>query len=117
MDAGPPEPPAMPPPMPYAPPAPSRTNGMAVASLVLGILALGLFFTIVFPIIFGILAVIFGIMGISKASNGADHKGLAIAGLVCGVLGIAAMIVFVAVFATTTVDVINSFTPSISPMP
>jgi hypothetical protein len=56
-------------------------------------------------------------MGISKASQGADHKGLAIAGLVCGVLGIAAMIVFVAVFATTTVDVINGFTPSISPMP
>ena len=116
MDAGPPEPPAMPPPMPYAP-APSRTNGLAVASLVLGILALGLFFTIIFPIIFGILAIIFGIMGISKASKGADHKGLAIAGLVCGVLGIAAMILFVAVFATTTVEVINSFTPSISPMP
>jgi uncharacterized membrane protein HdeD (DUF308 family) len=118
MDAGPPEPPAMPPPMPYTPaPAPPRTNGMAVASLVLGILALGLFFTIVFPVIFGILAVIFGIFGISKASQGADHKGLAIAGLVCGVLGIAAMILFVAVFATTTVEVINNITPSFSPMP
>jgi hypothetical protein len=32
-------------------------------------------------------------------------------------MAVAAMILFVAVFATTTVEVINSFTPSISPMP
>jgi hypothetical protein len=117
MDPQPPnEPPAIPPPMPIAPAA-SRTNGLAVASLVLGILALVLFFTIVFPIILGILAVIFGAIGWAKANQGADHKGLAIAGLILGVMGIGAMILFVAVFATTTVEIINSYTPSISPMP
>jgi len=117
MEPGPPsEPSAVPPPMPLAP-APSRTNGLAVASLVLGILALVLFFTIVFPIILGILAVIFGAIGLGKANQGAEHKGLAIAGMILGVLGIGAMILFVAVFATTTVEIINSYTPSISPMP
>jgi hypothetical protein len=76
-----------------------------------------LFFTIVFPIILGILAVIFGAIGIGNANKGAGNKGLAIAGLVCGILGIAAMIAFVSVFATTTVEIINSYTPSISPQP
>lgn len=116
MDPTPPNDPPAIPPMPFAP-APQRTNGLAVASLMLGILAIVLFFTVVFPIILGILAVIFGAIGWAKANQGADHKGLAIAGLICGILGIAAMILFVAVFASTTVDIINSYTPSISPMP
>jgi hypothetical protein len=122
MDPNPPseppsEPPAMPPPMPAVPARPAPTNGLAVASLVCGILAVILFFTIIFPIILGILAVIFGAVGISKASQGGGHKALAIAGLICGVVGIAAMIVFVAAVGTTTVEFINSYTPSISPMP
>jgi hypothetical protein len=119
MDTNPPnEPPAAtPPPMPIVPPQAPRSNGIAVASLVCGILAVLLFFTIVFPIILGILAVIFGAIGIGNANKGAGSKGLAVAGLVCGVVGIAAMIVFVAVFANTTVDIINSYTPSISPQP
>jgi hypothetical protein len=90
---------------------------MAVASLVLGILAIVLFFTIVFPVIMGALAIIFGVLGWLKANQGADHKGLAIAGLICGILGIAAMILFVAFFTTTTVEIIRSFTPTVSPMP
>ena len=116
MDPGPPNdlPPV--PPLPTAP-APSRANGLAVASLVLGILATVLFFTIVFPIIFGLLAVIFGAVAWRKANQGAEHRGLAIAGLILGLVGIAAMIAFVAFFATTTVEIINSYTPSISPMP
>ena len=116
-DEPPSEPPAMPPPMPVVPARPAPTNGLAVASLVCGILAVILFFTIIFPIILGILAVIFGAVGISKANQGGGHKALAIAGLICGVVGIAAMIAFVAAVGNSTVEFINSYTPSISPMP
>lgn len=61
------------------------TNGLATASLVLGIL--GLFIPIL-----GVLAVIFGSIGISKANQGASGKGLAIAGLVLGILGTLALL-------------------------
>jgi hypothetical protein len=53
---------------------------MATASLVLGILGFFLPFL-------SILAVIFGGIGISKANQGAPGKGLAVAGLVMGIVG------------------------------
>ncbi len=56
------------------------SNGMATASLVLGILGFFL------PIL-SVLALIFGGIGISKANQGAAGKGLAIAGLVLGIIG------------------------------
>lgn len=56
------------------------TNGMATASLVLGILGFFL------PIL-SILALIFGGIGISKANQGATGKGLGIAGLALGIVG------------------------------
>src|SRR6476660_8325803 len=64
---------------PYAAPMVSPpTSGMAVASLVCGVL----FFI---PIIPAILAVIFGIIALSQTRNGrASGRGLAIAGLICG---------------------------------
>lgn len=69
-----------------------RTNGLAVTSLVLGILwvcGLG-----------SILAVIFGHVAMSQInkSNGAQQgKGLAIAGLVLGYLGVSSLILLIAV--------------------
>jgi hypothetical protein len=110
------DPPGALPPMPIAPP-PARNNGLAVASLVLGILSIVLFFTVAFPIILGILAVIFGAIAWSKANQGAEHKGLAIAGLICGILGIVVMVAFVAAVGNSAVHFINSYTPSISPVP
>lgn len=57
-------------------------SGSAVASLILGIV--GIFI----PVILSILAVIFGGVGISNAnSRGTSGKGMAIAGLVLGILG------------------------------
>jgi len=88
-----PPPPAAAPPPPAAPPgaawqpAPTtyqRTNGMAIASLVLGVL-------FCFAIT-GILAVIFGNVALNRidASQGAEKgRGLAIAGIVLGWIGIA----------------------------
>lgn len=108
-------PPPSPPPAPPAPPPRQQTNGLAVASLVLGILSLLSFFTIVPPFIMGGLAVIFGIIGLSKAKQGAPNKGLAIAGLICGAAGIVATIAFIALVFTTG-DVTSNFTYTISPV-
>jgi hypothetical protein len=57
---------------------------MGVASLILGILGL---FTC--PIIFSVLAIIFGSIGMGRASRGeATNKGVATAGLIIGIIGI-----------------------------
>jgi hypothetical protein len=106
--------PAGPPPPPPAPPVAQPTNGMAVASLVLGILSILLFFTVVPPFILGGLGVIFGIIGVSKAGQGAPNKGLAIAGLVCGAIGIVAAIAFIALVVTTG-EVVTNFSYTLSP--
>jgi Domain of unknown function (DUF4190) len=69
----------------YAPQAQQPTNGMATASLVLGILGM-------FVPILGVLALVFGSIGISRANQGASGKGMAVAGLVLGVLGTLVML-------------------------
>jgi len=68
---------------------PAARNGLAITSLVLGILAL-LTCWLTFPgIILGILAVIFGGVAIARASKDrVSNKGMAIAGLITGVLGL-----------------------------
>ena len=118
MDEPPAESPQLPPTpgMPVAPMQTQRTNGIAVAALVCGILSVILFFTIVFPFILGVLAIVFGLVGMSKASQGAPNKGLAVAGLITGILGIVFAILFIALFATS-VEVITHFsvTPSLGP--
>jgi len=64
------------------PPMPGK--GLAIASMVLGIISL-----LCFPIITGTLGIIFG--GVSR-SKGCTSP-MAIAGIVCGIVGIAAWIV------------------------
>jgi hypothetical protein len=61
---------------------------MAVAGMVLGIIGLVLFW---FPFVgwlVSLLGVIFGGVGIGKANKVGKGKGAAIAGLVCGALGL-----------------------------
>lgn len=59
-------------------------NGMGTAALVLGILGLFLF-----PIIFSILAIIFGSVGIGRVNRGqATNKGASVTGLVLGIVGL-----------------------------
>ena len=79
-----PAPPPHPYPYPYAPVVQPRTNGLAIASLVLGI-------TWVWWI-GSLLAVIFGVIALKQIeeSNGTQTgKGMAIAGLVLGFVGFA----------------------------
>lgn len=67
-------------------------NGAAIAALVVGLLAATfaiLIITVPAGIVFGIVAVILGAMGISKAGKlGGLHKGLAVTGLISGLLGL-----------------------------
>lgn len=88
-----------PPAAPYSPPPAggpkSTSNGMAIAALVLGILS----FVCLGPIA-GVLAIVFGILGMKKANEVGTGKGMAIAGMVLGIIGtIVTILVFVFVIA------------------
>ena len=73
--------------------AAGASNGFAMASLVLGIIALPAFCTFIIPL----LAVIFGIIGLQQTSgpnSDSGGRGLAIGGLVCGGIGMALFLMF-----------------------
>ncbi|MGH4014012.1 MAG: DUF4190 domain-containing protein [Pseudonocardiaceae bacterium] len=88
-----------------APGEPRSRNGFGIAALVLGLFALLLSWTIIGGIIFGILALIFGLLGRARAKRGeATNGGLSVAGAVLGVLGLLIAIALV-VFG---VSILNS---------
>lgn len=69
---------------PYGQPQPSK--GLAVTSLVLGLIAL-LLSWLVFPAVLGLIAVVLGFVAVAKASKGtAGGRGMAIGGIITGVL-------------------------------
>ena len=70
-------------------------NGLAIASLVCGIVGLLILWFILSP-----LAIIFGGIGLSRANKGAKHRGQAMAGLVLGIIGLLGYIILV-IFVTT----------------
>jgi len=72
----------------------SRSNGMAIAALVCGII--GLF---IFEVILGVLAIIFGGIALSRANRGAGRRGMALAGLILGAVDVVLFIVILAVSA------------------
>jgi hypothetical protein len=66
----------------FQPPAAPKTNGAALASLICGILGC-------VPVLTSIAAIILGLVGIKKSREpGTGGKGLAIAGIVLGFIGI-----------------------------
>ena len=96
--------------------APRRRNGMGTAALVLGVLALVLVVLLIFSPLgafLGLLAVIFGIVGIVRANRReADNRGQAVAGLVTGGLALLFGIWFtisVGVWFSTHVNDFNRF--------
>src|SRR5438105_15428189 len=78
-----------PPPQPYGQPpaygAPSRTEGLAVASLVLGIAGI-----VVCPIVCSVLAIIFGLQAKTKIRQDPSLQGdgMAQAGFILGIIGL-----------------------------
>ncbi|MFJ2746006.1 DUF4190 domain-containing protein [Streptomyces sp. NPDC087440] len=76
----------------YAPPPERPKNGMSIASLVLGVVGFLAGFLILFfwlSWLPAVLAVIFGLVGLGQVKRGtSDSKGLAVSGLVLGVLGV-----------------------------
>ncbi|MER5767433.1 DUF4190 domain-containing protein [Streptomyces sp. NPDC001985] len=85
------------PPSGWQPPV-APSNGMGVASLVLGILAVTFFCLWGVPgVLFGGLALIFGIIGRRRHRRGeADNGGVALAGIILGSIGLALGTAFLA---------------------
>lgn len=67
------------------PPPPAQTNGKSIAALVLGILSI---VTPYIGLLFGIVAIILSAISLKEIRNRYEGgRGLAIAGLVCGIIG------------------------------
>lgn len=62
-------------------------NGLAVAGMVLGITSIIFCWWGVFSLAQVVLAIVFSSIGIQHANRGAAHRGMAVAGLTCGIIG------------------------------
>jgi hypothetical protein len=92
-------PPQQQPPPPYggyAPPPAAPQNGIGIAALVTAIIAL---LSVVGGIVLGVVAVILGFIGWGRAKRGeATNGGVAVAGIILGILSIIEAIAFIALF-------------------
>lgn len=91
-----------PPPPPYAgygaPPTAAPKNGLGIAALIAGILSLPAAFTIFGGFILAVIAIVLGFIGYRRARTGeATNGGMAIGGIVLGVLGAIVSAVLIAV--------------------
>ncbi len=76
------------PPPYYSYAQPRSGNGKAIASMVLGIVSILMFWLSIFDAVFVITGLVFGILALTEAGpRSAAKKGMAIAGLVCVTLG------------------------------
>ena len=70
----------------YAQPGESGgVNGLAIGSLVCGIISIICCCTSIFSVLLGITAIVLAVL--SKKDNGGAMPGMAIAGMICGVIG------------------------------
>jgi hypothetical protein len=72
---------------------------MAVAALVLGIVAVVLFFSCGLGVLCGILALVFGFIGLGRAKTSGQGRGLSLAGIVLGAIGVIGGILFIVLIA------------------
>jgi competence protein ComGC len=96
-------------PPPLVPP-PQGTSGKAVSSLIFGIIALPTTLVCIGSL-FGLVAVILGHLAlgqIKKASGLLGGQGMAVGGLICGYLSIAAAVVLVPILAALAVPAVNA---------
>lgn len=91
-----------PPPQPYAgyaPPPAAPRNGLGITALIIAIVALLASFSVVGGVVLGIVAVIIGFAGRSRAKRGeATNGGVALAGVILGFLSIIIGLAFIAVW-------------------
>jgi hypothetical protein len=88
----------------YGAPNPTSANALGIVSLVLGILSIPLGCCSFFGLIMPIPAIVCGVLGIRKASQGqANNKGLAIAGLICGIVGLIISLTFITLYLVGTI--------------
>ena len=79
---------------------PAPANGLGTTGMVLGIVGAALSLVPVLGFILGLLATTFGGIGLAKANRGeATNKGMAIAGLVLGIIAMAVWPVLIAIAA------------------
>jgi Domain of unknown function (DUF4190) len=95
------------------PAARGRRNGVGVAALVFGVVALVLVVLLLFsPLgaLLGLIAVVLGILGLMRANRGeADNRGQAVAGLVTGALALLFGILFTISVGTWFATHVNDF--------
>ena len=76
-------------PMSYSQPPKGKSPGLAVASMVCGILSIPVCCVWVLSIILGLLGVVLGIIARGKITRGeASGGGMAVTGIVCGIIGL-----------------------------
>ncbi|MEV5192678.1 DUF4190 domain-containing protein [Streptomyces clavifer] len=95
-------------------------NGLGTAAMVLGIIAVVGFCLYGVNIILGILALIFGIIGLGRAKRGeATNRGMAIAGIILGSVGVVlgSVILGVIIWAATNAESDEDFGDSYDPYP
>jgi hypothetical protein len=89
-----------------------ETNGIAIAAGVCGIIAVVLCwipFIDYLSIVLGVLAIIFGVLGVRRADAYGSGRGMAITGIVCGSVGLAIAFLFLLLIyaVVTTVTAIG----------
>ncbi|NRT42595.1 hypothetical protein B0I63_004877 [Clostridium beijerinckii] len=72
-----------------------KNSGLAVISLVLGIMSIILFWAFSYPIILGLAGIIIGLISIAKKRDGLK---IAIAGIVTSIIGLLIGIIFVVLY-------------------
>ncbi len=111
----PPPPPGMPgmPPPGYAPLARRQTDGMAVAALIMGI---GGFF--ICPLVFGVMAVIFGYLGrgnIQKSGGVLEGDSFCTAGIILGFIQIGISLFFIILWVIIAIIAASSSASALAP--
>lgn len=75
-------------------------SGLAIAALVLGILALLTFWTVFGGILLGLIAIVLGVIALRRVRKGiAAGRGMAIAGVILGTLGLLGSLLWIALIA------------------
>jgi hypothetical protein len=93
-------------------PQPKTGNGKAVAGLVLGILAIVFCWTSFFDVVLIALGVIFALLGLSESKRiGGAGRGMAIAGLVCALVGALFATLFTVFIYAKVIPCVRDFSP------